>query len=106
MQEWSFLIESNMANSIEVNGYGREEGTSIWRIMMNPYNIEMKDISNVFFDTIIRVSDMSFFNAQELTLAHRLEEQAINRVLHHEQAVGFNENAAGPCFCVTPMKVD
>lgn len=106
MQEWSFLIESNMANSIEVNGYGREEGTSMWRIMMNPYNIEIKDISNVFFNTIMGVSNMSFFNAQGLTLAHLLEEQAIDRVLHHEQAVGFNENVEGPRFCVTPVKVD
>ena len=26
--------------------------TSIWTIMMNPRDIEMKDISNVFFDTV------------------------------------------------------
>ena len=34
---------------------------SIWRIMMNLHDIKMKDISNVFFDTISGVSKNAVF---------------------------------------------
>lgn len=34
---------------------------SIWRIMMNTHDIKMKDISNVFFDTIFDVSMNAVF---------------------------------------------
>ena len=33
--------------------------TLVWKIMMNPHDIEMEDISNIF-DTLSGVSSMSF----------------------------------------------
>lgn len=46
--------------------------------MMNPHDIKMEDISNVFFDTITGVSTMRYFNAQQIALDHRVEEREIN----------------------------
>ena len=40
-------IISLMSASMDVR-----RATSIWTIMMNPRDIEMKDISDVFFDTV------------------------------------------------------
>jgi hypothetical protein len=39
----------------------------IWKIMMNPHDIKIKNISNVFFDTVLRVSNMRYFKSQELS---------------------------------------
>lgn len=38
--------------------------TSIWKIMMNPHDIEMKDNCNVFFDTVLGTSSMRYFKLQ------------------------------------------
>jgi hypothetical protein len=36
---------------------------SMWKIMMNPHDIYMEDISDVFFNTITGVSNMIYFEA-------------------------------------------
>lgn len=41
---------------------------SILETMMNPHDIQMEYISNVFYDTIKGVSNMRYFNAQKLQL--------------------------------------
>lgn len=61
--------------------------TSIWKIMMNPYDLTMEDISNVFSNTIIEVSNMRCVNAQQTALHHRVEEREINHTLQE------------PCWC-------
>ena len=43
---------------------------SICKIMMNPHNIDMEDISNVLFDTITGVSNMRYFNAPQIVHDH------------------------------------
>ena len=55
---------------------------SIWKIMMNPYDIEMEDISGVFCDTNLGVSNMRYFKSQQIAHEHRDEEREVNRVLH------------------------
>lgn len=47
---------------------------SMWKIMMNPYDIEMENISKVFFDTMSGASNMRYFNAQGLAHEHQAEE--------------------------------
>lgn len=49
---------------------------------MNPHDIEMEDISNVYFDTILGVSNMRQFKAQETVDDHQVEERDINNGLH------------------------
>jgi len=41
---------------------------SIWKIIMNPRDIEMEDISNVIFDTVSGVSNMRYFKSQKIEL--------------------------------------
>lgn len=57
--------------------------------MMNAYCIEMEEISNNFFDTMMGVSNMRYFNAQGLMFENRAEDREINHALHHEQVVGL-----------------
>ena len=47
---------------------------SFQKIMLSHANIDMKDISNVFFDTIQGISNMRYFNAQQLMAEHWEEE--------------------------------
>lgn len=54
---------------------------SIWKIMMNPTNIHMEDISNVFFDTIIGVANMRYYNAQQLKGV--IERRSKRSIVHH-----------------------
>lgn len=46
----------------------------------------MVDISNVFFNTITRVSNLRYFNVQ-VVLDHRVEEQDINMNLQDDDEV-------------------
>lgn len=55
---------------------------SIWTIMMNPHNIELEDISNVFFDMVLGVSNMRYFKSQEMAHDYCDEERESNGVLH------------------------
>jgi hypothetical protein len=55
--------------------------TSIYKIMMKPHDITMKDISNIFFDTFTGVSNMRYIDAQQFMLDHHVEEREINRTL-------------------------
>lgn len=50
---------------------------SIWNIMMNPHDINMEDISNVFSYTVSRVSNVRYFKYQEFAFEHVDEEQRI-----------------------------
>lgn len=52
---------------------------------MNPYGIEMEDISNVFFSTMSGASNTRYFNAQELAREHRGEERVLNCALYCKQ---------------------
>ena len=63
---------------------------SIWKTMMNPHDITMEDISNVFFDTITRVSNMRYFNAQQIVLDRQVEERQIYRALMKVARVGVD----------------
>lgn len=40
---------------------------------MNPLDIQMKDILNVFCDTTTNVANMNYLNAQQIALDHRME---------------------------------
>lgn len=42
----------------------------------------MKDISNVFFDTVSGVTNMRYLNAPKTRHEHQDEERAINHTLH------------------------
>lgn len=48
---------------------------SLWKPTMNPHDIVMEDISSVFFDTIMRLSNMKYLKAQEIILNHQCEER-------------------------------
>ena len=65
---------------------------SIWKIMINPHDITMEDISNVFFGNITRVSNMRYFNVQQIVLDHQVEERQIYRVLMEVARVGVDED--------------
>ena len=39
-------------------------GASMWKIKMCPHDILMGDISNVFFGTITRMTNMRYLNVQ------------------------------------------
>ena len=56
--------------------------------MMNPHDIVMEDISSVFFDTIMRLWNMRYLKAQEITLNHPCEEREINKNLRKRLEVG------------------
>ena len=56
-----------------------------------------KHLQHFFWNTMIVVSNMGYFNAQRLAFEHRLEEQTINLVLHHEQVM---------CLCGYAQEVD
>lgn len=49
VQEWPILPESDMVISLRSIGEVVRRVASIWKIMMNPHNIDMEDISNVFW---------------------------------------------------------
>lgn len=57
---------------------------------MNPHDIDMEDISNVFFDTMSRVTNMRYLKSQQIAFEHGDEKEAINRVLCKECVVGLD----------------
>lgn len=58
MQKWTILPKHDLGDSEKSAGMDVRRATSIWKIKMNPHDIEMEDISNVYFDTILGVSNM------------------------------------------------
>lgn len=56
----------------------------IWRIMVNPRNIKMGDISSMFCNTIYRVFNMRYFDVQQIVLKHTVEERDIDVSLHDD----------------------
>ena len=66
-----------MGYSVEVRSYGCAEGNLNRKIMMNPHNLAMEDIFNVFFDTILCVTNMRHFNAQNIAHEHRHETKTL-----------------------------
>lgn len=66
--------------------------------MMNPYDFEINDIFNVFFNTMSGSSNMKYFNAQGLACEHRMEEQVINCALHCEQVVDLDDSDGDPAL--------
>jgi len=48
--------------------------TSIWKILVNPLDIEMEDISNVLIDTALGVLNMRYIKPQDIALRHGDEE--------------------------------
>lgn len=57
---------------------------------MNPHDIDMEDISNFFFDTMLRVTNMRYLKSQQIAFEHGDEEETINRVLCKERVVGLD----------------
>ena len=57
------------------------KATSIWKIMMTPYDNRDGRYPNVFFDTISGVSNMRYFKSQQVAHERRDEEREFNRVL-------------------------
>jgi hypothetical protein len=53
---------------------------SIWKITVNPNDIDMKDIYNVFFDMVSGVARMRYFNSQ--TMAHEHEGRKGRLIAH------------------------
>jgi hypothetical protein len=49
---------------------------------MNPHDIVMEDISNVFYDTITSVKNMRTFKAQESVLEHEHDESNKQNIAH------------------------
>ena len=74
VQKWSILSESNIGYSNEIV----RRATSIWKSMMNPHDIDMKDIFNMFLDTILVDTNMKYFKSQQIAMEHGDEEEAIN----------------------------
>ena len=62
-------------------GMNVKRDASIKNRMMNPSNIDMEDVSNVFFNTIWGVANMRYFHAQQLVVHRREEEQEIDCAL-------------------------
>lgn len=69
---------------------------STCKIMMNPHDIEMGDILDVFFDTITGISTMRYFNAQQIALEHRAEEQEIDQAQCEETHVVVDGDGVNP----------
>ena len=63
---------------------------SIWKFIMNPHNIDMEDISNVFFDSIPRLVNMRYLKSQQITIEHADEKGTISRALHENCGVGVD----------------
>lgn len=57
--------------------------------MISPHDIEMEDISNFFFDTVLVISNMRYFKSQELAPLRGDDERDINWALCEDVAIGF-----------------
>lgn len=66
----------------------------IWKVMMNPHDMKMKNISYVFFDSVLRVSNMRYFKFQKLAHDHCNEDSDHNRVLWHACVVDLDADVA------------
>lgn len=63
--------------------------------MINPHDIELEDISIVFFDIILGMINMGYFYSQNNVYEHRGEEKTINHALHDDnglQVSGYGSN--------------
>lgn len=73
---WIIPLRSNMMDV--------RRAASIWKIMVNPHNMKMDDISSMFCDTIYKVFNMRYFDVQQIVLNHRVEEHDIDVSLHDD----------------------
>lgn len=78
------------AISLRLVGMDVPKATSIWKIVMNPHDVFMEDISNVFFDTTSKVTNMSYLKSQQFAFEHGDEKKAINKVFREECAIGLD----------------
>ena len=83
-------IYPNRARVIPLKSTGMDvrRAAFIWKVMMNPNDIQMEDIYNVFFDAVMGVSRMRYFNPQSMAHEHEGEERAINNALCEDVIVG------------------
>ena len=65
--------------------------------MTNPHDIKMEEISNVSFDTIKGVADIRYFDAQQNTLNHRVE-QEINHSFRDDNDVHMEGGRRDPAL--------
>lgn len=56
---------------------GVRRATSMWKVMMNPHDIEIEDISNIFFDNVLGVTNMSYFKSQKLVFDRHEKEREL-----------------------------
>lgn len=92
VQEWAILLQSDMGHSIEVHGHGFRWTTLIWKIMMSFNDIGMKVISNIFFHTMLGVSNIRYSKFQEIAFEHEVKEQCIKQVFREVVDVSLDSN--------------
>ena len=56
--------------------------TSIWKIKIDPNDIDMEDIYNIFFGTMTGVATTRYFDSYMMAHEHEEEERAVNHALH------------------------
>lgn len=61
---------------------------SMWKVMMNPHDIEIEDIFNIFFDTMLGVTNVCYFKSQQLVFDRHTKEREINRALCQNRGKG------------------
>lgn len=96
-----------MGDSNEICGHGCEECYFIWKIMVNPHNIQVKYILIFLYIMITYMVNMRDFNSQQIALDHRVEERGINNTLHDDDDddVCLKENRKDHVFHDMQIKV-
>ena len=62
--------------------------------MINPHDIEVEDISIVFFDIILGIINMGYFYSQNNAYEHHGEEKTINHALHDDGGLQVSGNGS------------
>ena len=70
MWKWTILSKSQLGDSFEVYMNGFEKVCFHLEDYDNPHGMKMEWISNVFLDTIPKISNVRYFNAQQTALDH------------------------------------
>ena len=63
---------------------------------MCPHDIKMEANSNDFFDTIMRILNVRYVNAQQVELDHKMEERDLDMALHDDDEVDMDVDARDP----------
>ena len=81
-----FYANPTWVISLRSSGMDVKHVASIWKIMMSPHDIDMKDISNAFFDAIMGNSthEIFFLIYHPIVHDHHMDEQEINEALREE----------------------